>query len=180
MNQVSVLVLDKSGFPIEWASWQSAATLYAREVILWTLGDVLKTVVGGFNRISGCRSTIDLHSIVAVDALASGIAGNVPALSNRLLFARDEYLCLYCGNEFHASQLTRDHVHPVSRGGQDVWENVVSACRRCNQHKANRLPEEAGMPLLALPYTPKHREYLMLQNSGRILTDQMAFLKKGH
>ncbi|MEJ2452290.1 MAG: HNH endonuclease, partial [Gammaproteobacteria bacterium] len=63
-----------------------------------------------------------------------------------------------------------------SRGGRDNWANVVAACRRCNAHKGGRTPEEAAMPLLAVPYVPNLAEYLFLRNR-RILADQMEFLK---
>jgi 5-methylcytosine-specific restriction endonuclease McrA len=71
--------------------------------------------------------------------------------------------------------LTRDHVVPASRGGSSAWENCVTACRHCNQRKDDRTPEEAGMKLLAVPYTPNLAEYLILSNR-RILADQMEFL----
>lgn len=60
----------------------------------------------------------------------------------------DQNLCLYCGVRFPNYQLSRDHVSPVSKGGQDIWANVVTACKRCNNHKASRTPEEAGMQLI--------------------------------
>ena len=63
----------------------------------------------------------------------------------------------------------------ISRGGSDTWNNVVAACRRCNNHKAGRTPEEAGMELLAVPFTPTHAEYIYLQGR-RVLADQMEFL----
>ena len=97
-------------------------------------------------------------------------------LTNRTLFQRDRNLCLYCGREFSVRDLTCDHVLPASRGGRNVWENCVAACRACNQRKNNRTPEEARMKLLAVPYTPNLAEYLILSNR-RILVDQMAFLK---
>jgi len=53
----------------------------------------------------------------------------------------------------------------------------VAACRRCNQHKANRLLEDIEMELVALPYRPNNAEYLALLNSRRILGDQMEFLR---
>jgi 5-methylcytosine-specific restriction endonuclease McrA len=99
-----------------------------------------------------------------------------PLLTNRTLFQRDRNLCLYCGEMFPVSQLTRDHVYPASRGGDSVWENCVTACRDCNQRKDDRTPEESGMKLLAVPYTPNLAEYLILQNR-RILADQMEFLQ---
>jgi len=73
--------------------------------------------------------------------------------------------------------LSRDHVHPISRGGRDRWNNVVAACKRCNQHKGNRLLSETGMELLALPFCPNTAEYLALINSDRIRGDQMEFLR---
>ena len=84
---------------------------------------------------------------------------------------------MYCAALFPGSQLTRDHIVPLSRGGVDRWENVVAACRRCNQHKANHLLEEIAMELVALPYRPNNAEYLALLNSRRILGDQMEFLR---
>ena len=69
------------------------------------------------------------------------------------------------------------YVVPSSRGGVDQWHNVVSACKRCNHHKGNRLLQECELELLALPYVPNVAEYLALTNSGRILGDQMSFLE---
>ena len=101
-----------------------------------------------------------------------------PPLTNKALFRRDQNICLYCGNRFQEVQLSRDHVHPISRGGRDRWTNVVTACKRCNARKGSYLPDECHMQLLALPYRPNHAEYLALSHSGRILGDQMAFLEK--
>jgi 5-methylcytosine-specific restriction endonuclease McrA len=87
-------------------------------------------------------------------------------------------MCLYCGKQLGDSDLTRDHVVPVSRGGSNQWDNVVASCRRCNHFKGSRLLEDTSLELLALPYVPNYSEYLALINSGRILGDQMAFLSK--
>jgi 5-methylcytosine-specific restriction endonuclease McrA len=71
--------------------------------------------------------------------------------------------------------LSRDHIVPLSRGGEDRWMNVVTACRGCNSKKDNRTPEAARMPLLYLPYVPNRHEHMILQNR-RILVDQMQYL----
>ena len=63
----------------------------------------------------------------------------------------------------------------LSRGGKDSWNNVVTACKRCNNRKAGQTPEQAGMELLAVPFTPTHAEYIYLQGK-RVLADQMEFL----
>lgn len=68
--------------------------------------------------------------------------------SRRNIFLRDDYKCRYCGEELGHDELTLDHVLPRSRGGGNTWNNLVAACFPCNSRKANRTPEEAGMPLL--------------------------------
>ena len=59
----------------------------------------------------------------------------------------------------------------------DVWENVATACGPCNRRKGARAPEQARMPLLAVPYAPDIAEWLALSNR-RILADQMRFLRR--
>ena len=54
------------------------------------------------------------------------------------VFQRDKFKCVYCGNE--AS--TIDHVVPIERGGHNLQQNLVAACRSCNSSKGNRLLEE--------------------------------------
>ena len=174
-----ILRLDITGQPVRWIPWFSAVLLDAKEMIAWNAGDHEFTFHGGINRVSGLRSQVTVSSIIAVRGRAreSDIEEMVPPLSNRELFRRDQHLCMYCGGSFRETHLTRDHVTPLSKGGEDCWSNVVTACRGCNHAKGARVPEEAHMPLLAVPYVPNRAEYLVLSNR-RILADQMAFLKK--
>ena len=72
------------------------------------------------------------------------------ALTRRAVFARDHWTCQYCGSAAE----NVDHVIPKSGGGGHVWENVVAACRRCNQRKENRLPHEVGLKLARRPFVP--------------------------
>jgi 5-methylcytosine-specific restriction endonuclease McrA len=72
-------------------------------------------------------------------------------ISRRAVFARDDWLCQYCGA---ASHLTVDHVIPRSRGGASSWDNVVTSCAPCNIRKADRLPEEVGMVPRTQPKPP--------------------------
>ena len=177
LHSVRLLSLDAHGRVLDWMSWQDAACLYARGAVAWTLGDPCLTVHGGQCRATGIQSIIDLHPIVAAKGHARPHALDpTPALTNAALFARDQHLCLYCGHEFPRPHLTRDHVVPLSKGGRDSWENVVSACFHCNSRKGGRTPQQASMPLLAVPYRPSWIEHLILSNR-HILADQMAFLK---
>lgn len=182
MNSFSLQVLrtDASGMPLEWIDYQEAVKLYYLEQVAYTCGTLLYQVHGGVNARTGRRSIIEVNSIIATYGHSHGVklhdSGYVPPLNNRTLFRRDNHLCLYCGQRFLHRDLSRDHVTPLSQGGCDIWTNVVSACKRCNNHKAGRTPEQAGMELLAIPFVPTHAEYIYLQGR-RILSDQMEFLR---
>lgn len=169
-----VLRLNKAGTPTAWLSWQETATLLVKDQVLWSIGDTIYTVRGGFSK-TGIRSELTLPSIIACDGKVD-THEFTPALSNRLLFARDQQLCLYCGIEYQVKELSRDHVIPTSKGGRDTWTNCVTACRRCNNRKGNMTPEQANMQLLAVPFVPNRYEFFYLSNRD-VLTDQMEFLK---
>ncbi len=175
-----ILRTDASGMPLEWIDYQDAARLYHLEQVAYAMGSLLFTLHGGINAKTGRRSLIEVNSIVATWGEGQGIADRhehwTPPLNNPTLFRRDGHLCLYCGNPFHGYDLSRDHITPLSKGGEDIWTNVVAACKRCNHHKAGRTPEEAGMQLLAIPFTPTHAEYIYLKGK-RLLADQMEFLR---
>ena len=179
MSYPLILRLDVAGRPVKWIDWQETVGIYARDMVAWTAGDKVFSLHGGTSRLTGLQSIVKINSIVAVRGENRVVHKHrVPPLTNRELFRRDDQLCLYCGRDYsqHATELTRDHVHPISRGGRDHWSNVVTACRRCNTHKGGRTPEQANMPLLAIPYVPNLAEYLFLHNR-LILADQMEFLK---
>jgi 5-methylcytosine-specific restriction endonuclease McrA len=73
-------------------------------------------------------------------------------ISRRALFARDGWRCVYCGST--GGRLTLDHVVPRSRGGDSVWENVVTSCAPCNLRKGDRLLHEVKMELRQPPRAP--------------------------
>lgn len=175
----SILRLDVTGQPVAWMDWQETVCLYVKNLIAWEVGNSVFSIMGGRSRLTGERSCIEINSIVAARGLSRWDRRHsaVPSLSNRELFQRDRHMCMYCGETYLESQLTRDHIVPRSQGGRDQWTNVVTACRRCNTNKGCRTPEEAQLALLAVPFAPNRAEYLALKNR-RILADQMDFLKK--
>ena len=173
---LDVLQLDVSGRPQAWISSREAAVIYASDGVAWTLGDAVQVLRGGIQRATGRQSRIEVHPIVAVrGAIPSRAWKQTPTLSNPKLFARDRHVCAYCGGRFHFDELTREHIVPTSRGGIDSWMNCITACKACNGRKGNRLPEEARMSLLYLPYVPSLHEDMILRGR-RILADQMEFL----
>jgi len=91
------------------------------------------------------------------------------ALTRRAVFARDGWVCQYCGVQAE----NVDHVVPKSRGGEHSWENVVAACRRCNSKKENRLPHEVGLRLHREPFVPSDGLRLSL---GKLEPEWEAYL----
>ncbi|MEE2898134.1 MAG: HNH endonuclease [Gemmatimonadota bacterium] len=106
------------------------------------------------NRIIPCPSVIRLVRFVHVPRRFRR------QVTNTFLFARDNYSCQYCGRRKHELRsrqfLTRDHIVPLSRGGGNTWENVVTCCSPCNNRKGDRLPREAGLRLLTEPKKPNY------------------------
>lgn len=96
------------------------------------------------------------HSVVTSTAL-------VP-YTKTALWIRENGKCGYCGKPGR----TMDHILPKSRGGPATWLNAVNACRDCNEQKADRTPEEAGMPLLVTPYEPNWLELFSDETSPQV------------
>lgn len=96
-------------------------------------------------------------------------------VTNTFLFARDGYSCQYCGrhrSELRGRQfLTRDHVLPLSRGGDNSWGNVVTSCSSCNSRKGDCLPREVGLRLL---HEPREPDYVQLVWAVRRVTPIQA------
>lgn len=127
---MDVLQLDVSGRPQAWITTREAAVIYASDGVAWTLGDPCQVLRGGLQRVTGQQSRIELHSIIAVrGAVPSRAWRQAPALTNSKLFVRDRFVCAYCGHRRPPEDLTREHIHPTSRGGQDSWMNCITACR---------------------------------------------------
>ncbi len=83
---------------------------------------------------------------------------------------RDAFTCQYCGEKPGVAELTVDHILPRSKGGPDSWTNVVAACKKCNNQKADRTPRQAEMDLLSRPKDPNPFPALLL--SWRISVEQ--------
>ena len=95
-------------------------------------------------------------SIIRVYKYVNQIIQKVP-LSRENVYRRDNFECVYCGDN-NRKTLTLDHVIPQSKGGKDSWDNLVTACRRCNGEKSNLTLEEYGKEIPQ----PRRPHYLML------------------
>ena len=132
LHKAKVLVLN--------ASYEPLSICDARNAVLLLFGGKAMVVVSHpEHRIRTVSESFPLPSIV---------------LSRKNIFRRDGYRCQYCGRS--DLQLTLDHVIPKSRGGEDRWDNLITACKPCNTFKGNRTPAEAGMTMLQNPSCPSH------------------------
>lgn len=175
-RQQRILRTDIAGMPLEWIHYQTAAKLYCSDQVAYDCGHTLIEMHGGVSAINGQRSHLKINSIIATQGCKHNPYDSyTPPLNNPALFRRDDHICLYCGKQFSKPALSQDHVHPLVLGGEDIWSNAVTACKRCNCAKGGKTPEQANMQLLAIPFQPTYAEYIFLQ--GRhIFIDQMEFL----
>lgn len=160
-----VLQLDIQGTPQAWISLEQAALHYACQAVAWEEGaGPLATMRGGWNVRAGRQSLLVVHPIIALrGASRVNLFDVVPAFSKSKLLRRDRFTCAYCAGRFVERDLQCEHIVPESRGGGWTWMNLVAACAGCNGRKADRMPEEAGMPLVYLPYVPSRYEDFLLE-----------------
>ncbi|MFA5035530.1 MAG: HNH endonuclease [Candidatus Margulisiibacteriota bacterium] len=146
MANGKVLVLNASFMPINITSWQRAMSLLYK-------GKATGLVYNG-KVING---QFRLPEVIRLSHYVFIPFSDV-VFSRKNIFLRDNHTCQYCGKK-HAT-LTIDHVIPKSRGGRDVWENVVVCCSACNSRKGDRHYEEVGLNLRTKPYRPSSTLYL--------------------
>jgi 5-methylcytosine-specific restriction endonuclease McrA len=160
------LVLNKSFRAVAVADWQRAVTLVYMglaealddEMIPY---DFPAWVAASSNWVTAgakfVRSTNTSFAVPEVIRLVryDRIPHREVAFTRHNVFARDRHRCSYCGKKKPTDELDLDHVLPRSRGGPHVWDNVVTSCRPCNLKKADKLPDEAGMPLKISPAKPR-------------------------
>lgn len=152
-----VLILNQSYEPISVCSAKKALMLLfltKAEMVEQHTSKVIRTV----------RSNYPFPSVIRLCAYLR-VPFRKIELSRKNIFRRDGMRCQYCGTQH--PPLTVDHVIPRSRGGGDTWENLTTACIRCNNRKGNRTPDEAEMRLLALPKKPHHVLFLK-HNLGKV------------
>lgn len=136
-----VLVLNADFEPLHRVSLRHAVRMLVRQVAEIEDGH-LDRMIGIFPMPTVVRL---VRYVVTKWRHATG-----PAWSRPGVLKRDNHQCGYCGR----TATTVDHVLPRSRGGTNAWTNTVASCYRCNQRKADRTPQEAGMKLLAQPAAP--------------------------
>lgn len=104
-----------------------------------------------------CMEKVKVPAVLILMRLIRRIYKNRVPLTKKNIMVRDDFKCVYCGSTYH---LSIDHVIPVSKGGKTSFENCVTACRTCNNKKADMLPSECGMTFKKQPHQPTISEFL--------------------
>ena len=126
------------------------------------------------------KSTNETFSVPCVIALNRYVNRDKISLkcNRKNVFWRDRNTCQYCAQVFPESSLTLDHVTPRSKGGPKTWENIVTACRECNQVKGDKLPYEAGMQPLRQPKEPSSYTFRLLEKRKEINKKWLPYLER--
>lgn len=141
------LVLNASFEPLQIISWQRALTLLFQGKV-----EVLEE---SDQEIHTVRFTIRVPAVLRLlEYVPLKKRKQIVRFSRINVFIRDQYQCQYCGQKFARSHLTLDHVIPVVQKGGKSWENIVTACKPCNQRKGGRTPQQARMELIRKPSVP--------------------------
>jgi 5-methylcytosine-specific restriction endonuclease McrA len=140
---MKTLVLDMCYQPIHAVSFKKAITYVVKGKV---------HVIESYDII--IHADWKMPAVVRLTHWVSKKVRPVP-FSKRNVYLRDNGRCQYCDKPVSQEELTFDHVIPRSRGGERTWENIVTACRRCNTKKANKTPREAGLTLKKKPVQPK-------------------------
>lgn len=151
--------MNQSYEPLSTCSARKALTL-----IFLTKADIIETRKD--KSIKTISTIYPFPSVIKLNSYKRVPYRNIE-LSRKNILQRDNYFCQYCGSKNLA--LTIDHILPKSRGGEDTWENLVTACFKCNNLKGNRTPQEAGFKLASKPIKPNY--FMFLNKSINKLED---------
>jgi hypothetical protein len=125
---LKVLKLSAQGLPQSWISLEQAVIHYAADEVRWEAGVEIAVYHGGHNAVTGLQSLITVNSIIGTKGVPRINPFELkPGLTNSKLFARDRNICAYCGDDFHETELTREHIIPFGQHGVDSCMNVVTA-----------------------------------------------------
>ena len=141
------LLLNATYEPLKIVDWRKAITL-------WCQGKV-EVIAVHDREIRSVSFSIKLPSVIRLLRYITirKYFDHVP-FSRANIYARDGHRCQYCGVEFPVSDLTFDHVVPVSQAGRKDWVNIVTCCVTCNRRKGGRTPAQAGMRVIRPPRRP--------------------------
>ena len=131
----------------------------------------------GDNAVRTVRGAIRIPTVIVAVHFAR-VPKKRPKLCTKNIRERDGNRCQYTGKFLHPDEGSLDHVVPRSRGGADSWENLVWSAKDVNQHKADRLPHEAGLKLLSVPRAPKELPVSAMIRNAHGVAEWKLFLNE--
>jgi 5-methylcytosine-specific restriction endonuclease McrA len=146
MKIMKALKLDSSYRPVE--------IIDAVEALVLCIIGKARVIEKYSDKISSVRESFNLPAVIVLNRYVKFHFSSVACNRLNVLY-RDNNQCQYCTNYFPEEKLTMDHVIPKSRGGTNKWTNLVTACKKCNQKKGSKTPEESGMHPINTPKRPK-------------------------
>jgi 5-methylcytosine-specific restriction endonuclease McrA len=142
------LVLNASFEPLHVVSWERAICLI--------FASKAEVVAEYHSLVRSVSKSIKLPKVIRLFSYVDKIKQfGLAKCTRRNVFARDQYLCQYCGIKVNLRCATLDHVIPRSKGGTSDFLNLVTCCETCNRLKGARDPKQAGMKLLKKPFVPR-------------------------
>jgi 5-methylcytosine-specific restriction endonuclease McrA len=138
------------------ASYEPLSIVPSRRAVCLVLADKAETIAHDAHVIRSETLSVPTPLVIRLRYMVKVPYHRRTSLSRRAVFARDHGRCQYCGSPADSI----DHVHPRSRGGLHIWENVVAACSPCNATKRDRTPDEAGMHLATPPRAPREQAWV--------------------
>jgi 5-methylcytosine-specific restriction endonuclease McrA len=151
MENIAVLKLDSAFKPIEIISWEEAF------VLTWL--NKAWTAEYSDKWVRSAKKTFQIPSVIVLFKYIDEKFFKLPCTRKNILL-RDQNRCQYCAKYVRPVDLTIDHVIPRSKGGTSSWDNVVAACKPCNQKKRDYLLENAPVTLIRVPRKPSYRSII--------------------
>jgi 5-methylcytosine-specific restriction endonuclease McrA len=145
------------------AGYEPLSLVSVRRAIVLLLREKAELVEATQQMLSSSQRTMPVPLVIRLVHYVKLPHRRVPA-TRAAVMLRDAFMCQYCGEAPGRHHLTVDHVVPRSRGGRHDWDNLVTACKRCNQKKGSLLPEEAAMRLVRKPVEPSYMALVLLSN----------------
>ena len=145
-----VLILNQNYEPLSVCTVKRAVVM-----IFLDRAEMIETLDG--YKLHSVSMSISVPSVVRLAAYIK-VPDKRIMLSRKNIIKRDGGRCQYCGRK--SDHMTVDHVIPKIQGGKDTWENLVAACKSCNNRKGQRMPEQAGLKLLSKPRRPNHITFI--------------------
>jgi 5-methylcytosine-specific restriction endonuclease McrA len=143
---MKALKLDSAFRPLE--------VIDALEALVLCIIGKAKAVENYGQKICSPNHSFDLPAVIVLNRYVKFRFTGGTANRRNILW-RDQHQCQYCAKRFSEPELTLDHILPKSRGGDNSWENLVIACKKCNQKKGAKTTKEAGMYPIKIPRAPK-------------------------